>query len=208
MIEYYGNNDYRDYLMHYGIKGMKWGKRKSRQEYLADARETYESIKGHAKSAYDKVKPYAQKAYDKTRDEIIPEVKRKTRYEAHQFKKRFKDYDIDRSDRSATQDSARGLQRASNRISRARSTNELNQRRGRAYSNSVKKYDSYGKNMTRGEAEIAYAQRKKDERAASIAADQKRGEKRTYDLRKKKNKKIYGKTNRSFKNVSGQWYGN
>ena len=26
MIEYYGNNDYRDYLMHYGVKGMKWGK--------------------------------------------------------------------------------------------------------------------------------------------------------------------------------------
>ena len=24
MIEYYGNNDYRDYLMHYGVKGMKW----------------------------------------------------------------------------------------------------------------------------------------------------------------------------------------
>ena len=23
---YYGNNDYRDYLAHYGIKGMKWGK--------------------------------------------------------------------------------------------------------------------------------------------------------------------------------------
>ena len=27
-MEYYGNNDYRDYLAHYGKKGMKWGKKK------------------------------------------------------------------------------------------------------------------------------------------------------------------------------------
>ena len=27
MIEYYGNNDYRDYLAHHGIKGMAWGRR-------------------------------------------------------------------------------------------------------------------------------------------------------------------------------------
>ena len=26
MTEYYGHNDYRDYLAHYGVKGMKWGK--------------------------------------------------------------------------------------------------------------------------------------------------------------------------------------
>lgn len=26
MNEYYGNNDYRDYIAHYGVKGMKWGK--------------------------------------------------------------------------------------------------------------------------------------------------------------------------------------
>lgn len=25
-MEYYGNNDYRDYLAHHGVKGMKWGK--------------------------------------------------------------------------------------------------------------------------------------------------------------------------------------
>lgn len=28
--EYYGRNDYRDYLAHYGVKGMKWKKRKKR----------------------------------------------------------------------------------------------------------------------------------------------------------------------------------
>lgn len=27
-MEYYGNNDYRDYLAHYGVKGMEWGKHK------------------------------------------------------------------------------------------------------------------------------------------------------------------------------------
>ena len=26
--EYYGRNDYRDYLAHYGVKGMKWKKKK------------------------------------------------------------------------------------------------------------------------------------------------------------------------------------
>lgn len=28
--DYYGRNDYRDYLAHYGVKGMKWKKRKRR----------------------------------------------------------------------------------------------------------------------------------------------------------------------------------
>lgn len=28
MEEYYGNNDWRDYLAHYGVKGMKWKKHK------------------------------------------------------------------------------------------------------------------------------------------------------------------------------------
>lgn len=27
-MDYYGNNDYRDYLAHYGVKGMEWGKHK------------------------------------------------------------------------------------------------------------------------------------------------------------------------------------
>lgn len=27
-MEYYGNNDWRDYLAHYGVKGMKWGEHK------------------------------------------------------------------------------------------------------------------------------------------------------------------------------------
>lgn len=38
MIEYYGNNDYRDYLMHYGVKGMKWGKRLKAKAYEVGGR--------------------------------------------------------------------------------------------------------------------------------------------------------------------------
>lgn len=39
-MDYYGNNDYRDYLAHYGKKGMKWGKhvKLSPQEALLQAR--------------------------------------------------------------------------------------------------------------------------------------------------------------------------
>ena len=30
MADYYGNNDWRDYLAHYGVKGMKWRKHKKK----------------------------------------------------------------------------------------------------------------------------------------------------------------------------------
>lgn len=33
MTEYYGNNDYRDYLMHFGVPGMKWGKHLKKKFY-------------------------------------------------------------------------------------------------------------------------------------------------------------------------------
>ena len=38
MSEYYGNNDYRDYLAHYGVKGMKWRNHK----YLKKIGDFYE----------------------------------------------------------------------------------------------------------------------------------------------------------------------
>lgn len=43
-MEYYGNNDWRDYkyLRHYGVKGMKWGKRKS-YKYKAGTIGSYKS---------------------------------------------------------------------------------------------------------------------------------------------------------------------
>lgn len=47
MVEYYGNNDYRDYLMHYGVKGMKWGKHLKAKAY---------ELKGRAGSAIDDYK--------------------------------------------------------------------------------------------------------------------------------------------------------
>lgn len=36
MEEYYGNNDYRDYLMHYGVKGMVWGIHKRAKDYVVN----------------------------------------------------------------------------------------------------------------------------------------------------------------------------
>ena len=32
--EYYGVNDYRNYIQHYGVKGMKWRKRKAKNRFV------------------------------------------------------------------------------------------------------------------------------------------------------------------------------
>ena len=37
-MDYYGNNDYRDYLAHYGVKGMEWGKHKFGSNFYALAK--------------------------------------------------------------------------------------------------------------------------------------------------------------------------
>lgn len=69
-MEYYGNNDYRDYLAHYGKKGMKWGKKKKPGilEKLADEKR-YERAKNNmlkagTQFAINSNKPVTKKLID------------------------------------------------------------------------------------------------------------------------------------------------
>lgn len=41
-MDYYGNNDWRDYLAHYGVKGMKWRHHKYKDENGSINSSTYE----------------------------------------------------------------------------------------------------------------------------------------------------------------------
>lgn len=45
-MEYYGNNDWRDYkyLKHYGVKGMKWGKRKNKYTIETQSTSNYQGV--------------------------------------------------------------------------------------------------------------------------------------------------------------------
>lgn len=59
-MEYYNYNDYYpDYLMHYGVKGMKWGHRKS--QAVIDAKAAYKSAKKEYSKAYDKAYGYSSR---------------------------------------------------------------------------------------------------------------------------------------------------
>lgn len=49
MDEYYGNNDYRDYLIHYGVKGMKWGIHKRAKDYVVNRLEARKQEKAREK---------------------------------------------------------------------------------------------------------------------------------------------------------------
>jgi hypothetical protein len=69
-MDYYGDNDYRDYLAHYGKKGMKWGKKKKPGvlEKLADERR-YERAKNNMLKAgtqlvMNRNKPVTKKLID------------------------------------------------------------------------------------------------------------------------------------------------
>lgn len=52
------NNDYNDYLMHYGIKGQKWGERRYQNE---DGTLTPEGIERYRKSAKGRINAAAEK---------------------------------------------------------------------------------------------------------------------------------------------------
>ena len=53
-MEYYNNYDYYypDYLMHYGVKGMKWGHRKS--QAVVDARSAYKQARKDYNKSFNK----------------------------------------------------------------------------------------------------------------------------------------------------------
>lgn len=67
-MDYYNNIFYPDYLMHYGVKGMKWGHRK--RYYDASGNLNARGIKkyaqkGYAQDSYNSNKTRAGKVYDK-----------------------------------------------------------------------------------------------------------------------------------------------
>lgn len=69
-MEYYNNIYYPDYLMHYGVKGMKWGHRRYTN---ADGSLNAKGIKkyaraGYAQDSYNSNKTKLGKAYDKLTD--------------------------------------------------------------------------------------------------------------------------------------------
>lgn len=51
-MSYYGMNDYRNYLAHYGVLGMKWGVRKKRVKQSINHHRKESRIKKERKNAY------------------------------------------------------------------------------------------------------------------------------------------------------------
>ena len=92
-MEYYGNNDYRDYLEHYGVKGMKWGKHLFGEQFLStvnaartglsNASSRYSSakrkaniVKGIPRLLKNKAESQSHKSWDYRRSSIQAERKR------------------------------------------------------------------------------------------------------------------------------------
>lgn len=60
------NNGYENYLMHYGVKGMKWGVRRASKLETSDIRRRFDSAKAEKKEASRTYSKSFDKAYNKS----------------------------------------------------------------------------------------------------------------------------------------------
>lgn len=93
MEEYYGNNDWRDYLAHYGVKGMKWHHRKHQyQDRDKNSFSTWQPKNTKKTYRVDNKTPYTIKWDEKAQDFKIAYKKNRPLWDGITAKDRKKAY--------------------------------------------------------------------------------------------------------------------
>ncbi len=106
MYDYY--ND--DYLMHYGVKGMKWGHRKAQSLQVSDTRRRFDSAKADYKSAKKDYNKAYNKAYNYSNRHMVSQfISKKKSAEADKrwadaHDKALKTYDAKKEYKQAKQE--------------------------------------------------------------------------------------------------------